>query len=119
MHLNPIETSGLGRTRGGLVVLNRTVDLVEGESPGRDGRLWPLGRESLAIEGHSRRRDRQGSAMEVWMRSAAGMPELGEDEAPGVVHGPGDLSPSLDQLGSVDSRRIRPADRLLANLRPL
>jgi hypothetical protein len=57
--------------------------------------------------------------MEVRMRRAARMPELGEDEAPGVVYGPGDFLPPLNLLVRVDARRIRPADRLFADLRPL
>lgn len=45
------------------------------------------------------------------------MPKLRKDEAAGVVHRPGDLSPSFDLFGGVDPGRIRPADRLLADLR--
>ena len=57
--------------------------------------------------------------MEIRMRDAADMPELGEDRAADAMHRVGDVLPARDLLGRVDAGRADIADALRADLRAL
>ena len=119
--LDEVEAGLAGVDGRAAEVLEQPRDLVEPERPrGRaadPGRAAVLAAHGGAVAvGPVARRHRQVAVVEGLVRDPADVPQLGGDQAAGLVHGVGDPAPAGDLLVAVDAGGVHVALALGADL---
>ena len=119
MQFHAVEPRGFGVLRAGAECRDDAGKLIDFERARGHQFGPPLGGERLAFHRQGGGGDGQCAVVEIRMRYASDMPELGEDFAACPMHGVGDRAPPPDLLGRVNARGADIANPLRAHLRRL
>src|SRR5262245_53538057 len=105
MQFDAVETGRLGVFCAAHELRDDARNLVDLQRPRRDDLRLSARGEDFAVRRDRGRRDRQFATVKIGMRHAPDMPELRKDRPADAMNRVGDLLPSRDLLGRMNSGR--------------
>jgi hypothetical protein len=108
--LNAVESGFDCVASSARIVRDRLADFIDAHGPRFHRRFTAGRRHRFLMQIHVGRRQWPRTAAQVRMGDGAGVPELGDNSATGVVHGVGDPAPSPHLLRAPKTWRVGPAE---------